>query len=295
MKVHPVYGLLAVETEGRLDTQDSLSNESFVRIANHLRRKVGDSEVPLPLSDPQFLITVQRADGSLIRSPDPEYLWVEKFAPSRDQIFMFLLFSWVSLHPIWFDRSWLWLKDQWPWYGNRDVQGLELLVIRARQRGWFLRKWIGDFSLVVNSYARCGYLPRWKHDLKSDDRVLFNLPKWTRAFWRFVPFDWDDVGDCKLHIATLAVVHFMGPSFLSRYATRFYFKNRPAVAGMTRERTYSYSGSGPYTALQHYFRDETGNSPEIATAWLPILDVLERVYCPERVVGSPGSPSSVPL
>src|SRR5574343_102081 len=278
MNIDPRYLMLSVFKDGKHDTQDSLSNESFARLGNFFARQIGSPEIGLQISDSSFVAMTQKHDGYMVRSPDPEYLYDQKFIASRDQIYMFLLYAWICLHPSVFEKTWDMLKKCWPFYQNKDVQGLELLIIRSRQRGWILRRWLGDLSLVVNSYARCGYLPRWKHDIKPTDRSLFNLPLWTRFVWRFVSPDWDDVGDCKLHIATLACVHFTGPTFLSKYASRFYFRNRPRAEGSMGGRNYTYPGSGPETALHHYFREETGNSPEIAFHWSFIIQHLNRIY-----------------
>ena len=275
MNIDPRYRLLSIlNADGSYDGGDTLSNESFARLANVMRRKLGYPPVMWGCSDQAFIDMVLLNDGTLQRSPGPALLMDKKFQVSRDQTFMFLLWLWVGLKLGTFEAVWRTLKTFWPYYQNSDVQGLELLIPRSRQYHWVLRRWLGDLSLVINSFARCGYLPRWKHDVRDGDRLLFNLPSWCRYVWRLVPLAWDDVGDDKLHIATLAAVHIMGPTRISQFATRFYFRHRPKVEGPL----HSYDCSPPLAALRHYFRAETGNSPEIAEAWGPVLSKLETIY-----------------
>lgn len=270
-------GILGKLSDGKVDTGDSLSNEFFLRICFALKDRLGFKKLysEQVLDDASVISILYKGDGYWKRSPE-DVLNDGKFTPSRDQWIMVIMYLALSGQVPRLVDTLQWLdRNKWR-YPNGDVATGEvgLIVKRFLSTGyWFkwLPLWVLDLWLLVGTFNRIGWVPRFKHDYDFGNGVRGK--KWL---WR--P-DADDCSDDKCHLAQLSICHLYSPTVVSKLATKLYFKKRkPCFSSENYLKLLEYNKPcNPLSAIYWYYRKPEANE-EIAEEWSAIALWLRKEF-----------------
>ena len=261
------YGLITTSNKRfPHDGGDTLSNEGFYRAGlKFLNQHTTHLDI---LDYPEFRALLRRDDGLWIRHPDNKpgdtWSWNDPKESGRDQLDPLIIYLGEEAHcggpysqVAKADLDELW-KDMWKrgwFYQNKDWGGAYISIwIRAKRIKWL--KWLlplTDWALYIDAWSICK-AKIWDHDLPG--------------LWKFRARKTDDVDD-KVSVARLMQAWHVWPTSRSQKAVRFYIDNRPKNDWGSRFWNYRLGRNLECLgALFGYFREESGNNPEIGELWI---------------------------
>lgn len=249
--------LMTINKQGQLDGGDTAANEGFSKFGIYIRLM----KLKLPINYNYYLNLAEvmpflepKQDGNFIRHPGPGAdFWSDPKQFSRDQQIPLIiaLGAYKEYAILW--RMFKAHIKRFFHYQNKDIACVEILSLYSRAfKMWPLYPLIiiGDIWTLFNTFNRCGLIPRWKEETSE-----------------FVKLNNDDVGDDKNHIMCLLQAKLWYPTPISFIASWIYKKFRPKNRGNTElNETSPIQG-----AITHYFREESGNNPEISELYRPII------------------------
>lgn len=185
-------------TQKDQDGGDTCQNEHIARYAYNVQVKLSGKiapEVAFNLADEDMNRQLEpNQDGNYIRHPKKGVWWSDPKEFSRDQMISVIIYLGETKQYDKLDSIFKAFLKRGFRYQNKDIGFIELFYLfgRAYSRRSLLNRlvyplvFLGDLSILVNTFARIGWLPRFKYEEK-----------------RFVKLGEDDVGDDKNHVMCL--------------------------------------------------------------------------------------------
>ncbi len=237
------FGLLVTESDPyKDDGGDTLANEAFIRYGLCLQKRMGLTPPTYPLlPDNRVIELLERWAGVWVRHPLPgPGFWNDSERTSRHQVTSLICWLGEAGHRLALQRLYDSFKSRWYQYQNKDVGFVELFSLfnRAFNKNK-LSTQLGDMWLYGDVMTR---IKKGNDMAEVDDRCT---------------------------VAMCAQSFFIHDTKIAKAARRKYFTERPTNLGSTElKETDPIMG-----ALAWYFRADlpSGNSPEIAETWRPIV------------------------